>query len=97
MKNTIQTVLMTSLTIAALSLSSWAQQNPQEPLADEQPVTTVIESLSTQPAPERPLITQQDVEKSAAELPDRPRGESRTERDERSRKVEKPLLEVKGF
>jgi TolA-binding protein len=99
MQNTIKSLVISTVTLVALSLTAVAQPPNQDKAQapSEQSVTTVVESRQGQEAPAQPLVTQEDRLLRTAETPDRPRGESRTMRDQKSRAVEKPLLEVHGF
>ena len=101
MQNIIKNLVVVTLALATLTLSAVAQPQAKEdrPSPVEKPATTVIvETLQQREASQQPLVTQEDVDQeSVKELQERPRGESRSERDKASRSFEKPLLEVHGF
>ncbi len=104
MRNTLNNLILSTLALAALTLTAVAEPaSSPSPSGSSRgdsnaPINTVIETLEARPAPEQPLIVQEDIDKDrAAEQTNRPRGESRTARDKASRSLEKPLLEVHGF
>lgn len=99
MQNTLKILILSSLALVALSLPSIAEPQAPQTSTIDLPVNTVVETLEVKEAPRQPLIVQEDVDRDQqqAKTPERPRGESRTNRDQDSRRVEKPLLEVHGF
>lgn len=98
MRNTLKTLILTVLALLTLNLASLAEPQPTPPAAEE-PVNAVVETLELRETPTQPLILADDNEKKEvqSEARPRPRGESRTIREQSSQRAEKPLLEVHGF
>lgn len=99
MQNTIKSLTLSALALTALTLSAIAE--PQSPPTNdpEAPVNAVVETLEVRERPQQPLVVSEDVEtdRHNHQTSERPRGESRTVRENQSHKSEKPLLEVHGF
>ena len=99
MKTALKTLILSTATLLALTLSAVAEPPAKEQGQIEQGATQITETLEVRQQPRQPLVVQEDVADQELEVEkgqERPRGRSRTDQPGAG-SLEKPLLEVHGF